>query len=369
MLKAAIDELSSGSGSLNEDDDATEGEWLFKEDDVVKGPVSAAVLVERIEGGELGADTPVAREMGKWKPLGSIGYFNDALEAAVERRRAEAELVAAKARRRNRMLVRLVSMLTVMVVPVVAGATAGYQVVKLRPWDDTQDWIQRPPPLVDLPPKPKTAPPPDPAAVAAHTPPPDPATDPEEGGYDEDDGDDGEEAAADDKKDGKGTKGKKSKKGKKGKDDKRDAKKDTRVASNAKGDKKDDKKDDKRDAKKDDKKDAKRDGKKDDKKDDGAGLRTLTQAQIMEGLNKGGAGFKRCIGTELGRNPDLPGRITIAFSVSNDGKAINFKLLERQVRDGPLADCMGKVVAKLTWPKFYGERKYVELPLNISKKK
>ena len=41
--------------------------------------------------------------------------------------------------------------------------------------------------------------------------------------------------------------------------------------------------------------------------------------------------------------------------------------LERQVRKGPLANCMRKAIGKLRWPKFYGERPYTEFPFKIGK--
>ncbi len=364
-LKEALAELNASDGSGDEREDGSEGEWLFKADDLVKGPVSASVIVDGIENGELGPETPVAREMGNWFPLPDVPYFNRVLVATTERKEAEAELVRVRAQQRRLFVARLVMMATIAFVPSVAGAAAGYGVMKARPWDTTLDYVDRHPPLVDLPPQPKK-PPPTPPPVAKE---PDPSDEQVADGQQDATDDEGNTQVAsnttskpddDPKRGGRGRRSKSSKRGGKDKGGKDKGAKDR--SGKDKGGK---------DKGGDDKvgKDKGGDDKGGTKVADGSQLRTLNQDQIMGGLKKGYGGFKRCIGKEMKRNPDMPSRITISFSVANNGKAINFKLLERQVRTGPLADCMSSVVGKLTWPKFYGERKYVEFPLNISKNK
>lgn len=361
-LKEALAQLNVGDDDDGPAEDGSEGEWLFKADDVVKGPVAASVIVDGIESGELGPETPVAREMGNWFPLPDVAYFNRVLEATTERKQAEAELVRARSAQRRLFVARLVMMASIAFVPSVAGAAAGYGVMKARPWDTTLDYVDRHPPLVDLPPKPKKAPPPPPAAAKE----PEPADDQVAANADD-------KAGTDDKAaDGKAADGKAAGGTRVASASKRSAEPDKRSSrsrrskSSRRG--KDRGKDNASKGGKDKGKGKGKDDKDKGKKvADGSKLRTLNQKQIMGGLKKGYGGFKRCIGKEMKRNPDMPSRITMSFSVANNGKAINFKLMERQVRKGPLASCMSKVVGKLTWPKFYGERKYVEFPLNISK--
>jgi len=311
--------------------DAAEGEWLFKENDVVKGPVPATVLVQRITEEGLEPGTKIAREMGKWVALSEVAYFADAIKAVEEKRRIEEELARVRALRSRRTVVRLAVMALIAIIPLITGAWVGRAVMIAKPWDDTDAWAQRSPPLVDLPPPP-------PRFAKVEEPKPVEEPPPSETAEGEP-SDDAKNAADDD--DGKGKKGRK--KGKKGKKAKtRDAAKEetTKVAEAPASSGSD--------------KDL---------------PRTLTQAQVMSGLNKGASGFKKCVKDEMDRNPDMPARITLAFSVANDGKAINVKLLERQVRDGPLASCIQKSMAGLRWQKFYGERPYAEVPFNISKPK
>jgi hypothetical protein len=314
------------------DDDPTAGEWLFKEKDTIRGPVPAKVLIDGINDGLLGADALIAREVGKWKPLGDVSLFKEALDASIERKRIEEELKSERARRRRQNIVRFVLVLVFVVGPFAAGVVGGRILMEKRPWDDTREWASRMPPLIDLPPKARPI-----VAVKPDPPPVEPAVDDADSKDDVDEPNDG-----DGKPEGKGGKGKggKGKKPKdtKGKDDKKpdakdDAKADTAAAPS------------------------------------GAMVATLSEDQVKDGLLKGFNGFKGCIKAEIEKKTELPARITLAFSIANDGRAIEAKLLERQVRTGPLNDCIKGVVSGLRWPKFYGERRYVEFPFNIGPKK
>ncbi len=331
------------SAPKRNDDDATAGDWLFKQDDVVLGPVSAAVLVQRIEQGELAADTPVGREAGKWRPLKSVAYFKEILEKAEARQRAIKEQLEREARRRRQRMTRWSTLAALFVVPFLLGAVAGRAVWIAKPWDRGDEWLQRPPPLVDLPPKPAA---PEPKKDD------DPRADDErvddervaDGDDGEGDGDADKLADNDDKREGKsGKKATKKASSKKASQKKRQQKADTKVA------------------KADEKK------KKDDDDGGGAVLQTLTQQQVMAPVRKSSGAIGRCLKTEVARNPDMPSRVTLMWTVTEAGKATSFKLKEREVRAGPMADCLGKVFARLRWPRFTGERKNVELPLGVKK--
>src|SRR5687768_3966960 len=51
------------------------GEWLFKDNEQVLGPVPAEMLVSKLYEGHVNADTPVAREVGQWKPLREVSFL------------------------------------------------------------------------------------------------------------------------------------------------------------------------------------------------------------------------------------------------------------------------------------------------------
>src|SRR4051812_20862989 len=59
-IEAELSKPTLAAPAGADDDDPTKGEWLFKQNEMVLGPVSAIVLVERIKTGELSADTPIA---------------------------------------------------------------------------------------------------------------------------------------------------------------------------------------------------------------------------------------------------------------------------------------------------------------------
>jgi len=313
-------------------DDPTAGEWLFKEKDTIRGPVPAKVLIDGINEGVLGADVLIAREVGKWKPLGDVPLFKDALFAASERARIEEELKLERARRRRKNVFRAIMIVVFVIGPFAAGVFGGRVLMAKKPWDTTREWAARVPPLVDLPPKAR------PVVVAKADPPPVEDT-PSETKDDDSDDDKGDKDRGRKDKDrgrkgGKDKKDDKPKPGEKGDKDAASTKTDPAPAESP-----------------------------------SAMQATLTEEQVKSGLLKGFNGFKGCIKTELDKKAELPARITLAFSIANDGRAIEVKLLERQVRAGPLNDCIKGVVAGLRWPKFYGERRYVEFPFNIGPKK
>lgn len=308
------------------DDDPKEGEWLFKQDEVVLGPVSAAVLIQRIQQGELEPYTPVGRNASSWRSLKSVAYFAEILAVAEKRKRAIAEQKAREARQKRQRLIRMTTAAGILLMPMLLGAVAGRAVMIARPWDTADEWLERPPPLVDLPPKPKAAPPPPPKDDQ-------PADDDKD-----DEGKDDEDSVEEGKDDKKQKTRRSRRRGRRSR------------GGSAKADKPDDKKPDPKPTKRPDKV-----------------LDTLTQKQVMAGLGKGKGGIGRCLKTEMARNPEMPPRITLMFTIKENGRATNFKLKQRSVRKGPLATCMNKVVSGLRWPKFTGERKNVELPLSVKR--
>ncbi|MFZ9888010.1 MAG: AgmX/PglI C-terminal domain-containing protein, partial [Myxococcota bacterium] len=306
-------------------DDAATGEWLFKQDNVVLGPVPATVIAQRIRTGEMGRGVPIGREAGRWKPLESFPYFRDLLDQAEEERSLLAERQArARLEQKNRVL-RFAGVGAMVAVPFLLGGAAGHQLLVARPWDTGDQWVQRVPPLVDIPARARPVASTSPAVEApAPVPAPGPASavvarvPTTESG--DDDG--AAKAAASPKRSGKKTPEKRTK----GSQQKKS---------------------------------------KDDASDDGGAVETLTQAQVMAPFRGAQGAIGSCLKAEVARNPSLPPRVTLMLTVTEQGKATNFALKEREVRQGPLATCLEKVIAGMRWPKFTGERKNLELPLGV----
>ncbi len=318
--------------NTNSSDDATQGEWLFKQDDLVLGPVSAIVLVERIKKGDLGADTPVARDGQPFRPMKLVRLFRDAWAATEEERRLAAEEKAYQSAVTRTRLLRVLVVLGLFAVPFGAAAAGARALMIARPWDDSAMWIAKVPPLVDLPQKPvepKKDPPP--TTVAQNDP---PADDTE----DDDDAPDAKDPS-------------KPKKPKKPKDKKDDGK----------GDAKSDPKDDpKTDTKTDDKKDP-------DVKATGKLPETLTNAEAIAPLKGAQGAMKACFKAEMESNPDMPAQVVLSYTVTEDGKATNIALDARELRGRPVVACVQKAIGALSWPKFSGERKNVSVPFKLGK--
>jgi hypothetical protein len=83
------------------------GEWLYQRDGKLFGPLPEAVLVERLEAGQLSADLPVAREGGDFRPLREVPEFLPVLARIEARRKVEGEVAAARQAARRRGLGRV----------------------------------------------------------------------------------------------------------------------------------------------------------------------------------------------------------------------------------------------------------------------
>jgi len=100
------------------------GEFLFKQGDLVFGPVPASYLMEKLASGELPPDTLVAREGAAFAPMGEVTVFMEHAALAGARRRVEAQARAdAKARRTRRTL--KLAAVTAIAIVTAGGAVAG----------------------------------------------------------------------------------------------------------------------------------------------------------------------------------------------------------------------------------------------------
>ncbi len=74
---------------------APTGQWLFKERDLLMGPVPAKVIVDKLYAGDLTGDTPVASEEDElWRPLREVAEFRVHLAKAEARQRVLREKAA-----------------------------------------------------------------------------------------------------------------------------------------------------------------------------------------------------------------------------------------------------------------------------------
>lgn len=328
-------ELASGlqgNVAASAADDPAVGEWLFKKDDVVLGPVNASVILSRIQAEEIDGDTPIGREAGQWRPLKEIAYFASEVERATHRKEMEEQRRFAEAKRRKEQGLRTAMYAAAVGAPLVAGFLVGEGLATARPWDDRAEWITRLPSLTELPPPPSTlSPPPMPSAPSVKR------TDEKVSAKAE--GEPGDKAATASTTTEPAPQKKSKRKRRSKSARKRLAKKKNKASAKAKKN-----------------------------QDSSAKLpETLTNKQVMAGLAKGKSKIGTCLQKENARNPDMPGVVTLMFTVTEEGSAAMIKVKERQVRKGPLADCLRGVVSKLRWPKFSGERKNAEVPFRIRK--
>jgi hypothetical protein len=337
------DEVEKSGAAMRapgDEDDATKGDWLFKQNDMVLGPVTAIVLVERIKQGELSADTPIARDGQPFKPMKLVALFREAHEATLERKKREAEERAYNAAVRRARVLRALLLVVMFLGPAGAGAVGGHLLMLKQPWDKTPEWIAKAPPLVDLPPRP-------PEVKKAEPPPR--VDEPRSDDRVDDDGDDKRVARNDDKPD-------------------------RRVVR--KGDKKgDDKKGDKGGDKRGD--DKKGEEKAEEGGSDQGFVKELTNEQAVAPLKspavKGPLGS--CFRAEIEANKDLFADgaqsvvISLAYTITEQGRSANVEIQNRELRGRPVQDCVKKALANARWPRFEGERKNVSVPFSIKKPK
>ena len=304
------------------DDDPTQGEWLFKQDELVLGPVSAIVLVEKIQKRELSADTPIARDGQPFRPMKLVRLFREAWLAVEQERRLAAE---EKAYRRAMTRARVLGVFVVLALfaaPFAAAAAGARALMVARPWDDTSYWIARVPPLVDLPQKlveirraegklPAVA---DQGGVAA-----------------DEDADEDQQP----------------------RDPSKPQIKKIRMAAS--------------DPKNRGTEVPKADGKKDPDKPAGTPPDTLTNAEAIAPLKGAQADMKACFKAEMESNPDMPALVVLSYTVTEEGKAININLDARELRGRPVVACVQTAINNLKWPRFTGERKNVSVPFKLGK--
>ncbi len=344
-----------------------EGTWLFKRNETIMGPVDAKVIVEKINNGEINLETKLGREVGKWRNLSDEPYFKSKYDAYLAEKAAAAARAARLQAEQRAKNMRNVRWALTVVIPLVVGGALGNVLMRAKPWDDSKEWAERAPAFVALEPKPSLKVVANNTANITGNP-----TDDNRQNLTADnsnldkldknaDGTNGIDAKKDgkdnkDNKDSKDNKDNKDKDKNKNQDDNKNGSNDGTDKNNGSTDGQNDEP-----LRPDDKPLTKVEDKPPEKLPE-----SLTKEQINGTLSKAGGGIKKCVATARESDPNIPSVITLEFTITEEGKATNISLLERDVRGSSLEGCVRGVLKTLQWPRFTGERKNVTVPFKVS---
>jgi hypothetical protein len=111
--------------TLLHDDPALDGgEWLFRRDDQVFGPVESRTLAAMVYRGELDPRTPISAGDGVWRPLDEVSVFLVHARKAEAGLRVEREVTGARLLRARRFRRRALALAAAAAL-IVAGAVGG----------------------------------------------------------------------------------------------------------------------------------------------------------------------------------------------------------------------------------------------------
>jgi hypothetical protein len=92
----------------------------------------------------------------------------------------------------------------------------------------------------------------------------------------------------------------------------------------------------------------------------------LTQGEVMYGVGTVFGGFKNCIVRQIQRDrTSVPRKVTLRFTIGNDGNVKSPDLDDRILRKSPMMACMSKQIRSVKFRKFKGEVRNVEYPITI----
>jgi hypothetical protein len=117
------------------------GEWLFRRDGQVFGPVDSRALAAMLYRGEVGAGTAVSAGDGAWAPLGEVPAFLLHVKRAEAGLRVEREITGERLLRARARRVRLFALGAAAVV-LVAGAAGGATILAARRALDTSPLLE-----------------------------------------------------------------------------------------------------------------------------------------------------------------------------------------------------------------------------------
>ncbi len=302
------------------------GDWLFKFQEEILGPVPAKEIIERMFAGEVDESTQISLEDGEWTTVQTLQEFRPFLyqaKAHLRAQRARAEAIQAAQKRRTRNTIR-VAVAGVFVVIISFFAT--FFLVIHRPWsgqDALQLWADKHVPLLMI------------SMANAHEPDADSAEDLAGINIDQILIDDAPALVAiQDIPSGKN--------GAKAAEPKKTiGKKASTSASKKKG-------------------------------SSTAGTKTASVGRLrneeITAVVYAPSNLRRlysCIRREIKRNDDLPETIVLDFSIANDGKVGQVRMDAIKLDGGPLHACFKQKLASLKFRPFSGQVRNVTLPFNI----
>lgn len=299
-----------GQDALGVDVGTTGGEWVFKQDGMLFGPVPAKTLVDKLYAGELDGETPIAPEGGEFRRLREVPFFVVHVAKAEAKRRVDHEAQRHAASDTAKSRLRLFATLAVGLV-VVGGAVAGVRHVVLNralanaPAELADVDIEISPPLIAL------------AAAAPRD---------DSGEFvDYVDVPDG----APDKRPVAGT----------GAPRPRPDKPGGAAASTTR-------------------KPFDEENITEAKYDQGAINRVVQNKQST---------LFTCLKAEVGRDPNFRGQVPLTFTIANDGSIATLWIDKPGYKTGPLYDCMKQQFSGWRFPSFEGERPSVSLSFKVGK--
>lgn len=115
-------------------DPAPRGEWLFKKNGQVFGPIAGRAVVEMLFRGELDGASPVAGDDGAWRPLAQIPAFLVHVKKAEAALRVEREVTGARILERRRGRARAAGAAALAIAIVVGAGSGAFWVATRKPW-------------------------------------------------------------------------------------------------------------------------------------------------------------------------------------------------------------------------------------------
>lgn len=121
--------------------------WLYKQADVLLGPIDQDQLVELLFSGDVDGKTPVAVHGGDlvFTPLGDQDIFRLQVAKAEAKHRVEAQSAARDCAERKRSLARVLATVVALCVALFGAGRAAYWLAIHRPWERS---IQLPEPVI-----------------------------------------------------------------------------------------------------------------------------------------------------------------------------------------------------------------------------
>jgi len=110
------------------------GDWLFKKQGQVFGPVSGAALVGLLYKGEIDGATPVSPEDGSWRPIGQVAGFLVHVKKAEAQLRVEAEVTGSRLLRRRRHRQRVAVVVVLAAAGLGLGSYGAFWLATEKPW-------------------------------------------------------------------------------------------------------------------------------------------------------------------------------------------------------------------------------------------